>query len=179
MNLVMNELAMSGKGEPDDLPLTHLNLLPASLRDEVLAFLATHQARGRTVLSPLHGSLPAWKERRVKELIEVEISGKLPVQRLATECGLSIRHFTRAFRQSTGLTPHRYLVKLRVQKACELLLQPTLPLHEIATTCGFADQSHFTRVFSAAEKMSPGAWRRLNLLAATPRGARTSASVPL
>jgi AraC family transcriptional regulator len=106
------------------------------------------------------GSLPLWKERRVKELLQSELSSKLSLKRLASECGLSIRQFTRAFRLSTGSSPRRYLLKLRIDKARQLLMNPDLPLREVAMSCGFADQSHFTRAFSAAEQMSPGLWRR-------------------
>ena len=129
----------------------------------------------RAVRGPMRGSLPAWKERRIKDLMQSELSGKLSLRRLATECGLSIRHFTRAFSQSTGLTPHRYLLRLRLDKARELLLDPALRLHEVAMTCGFADQSHFTRVFSASEKVSPGTWRRLNLTADAPDAGHATA----
>ena len=106
------------------------------------------------------GSLPAWKERRVKELMRQELANKLSLERLATECNLSIRHFTRAFRSSTGVSPHRYLLDLRLEKARQLLCDPAVPLQEVAMACGFADQSHFTRAFGAVEKRSPGVWRR-------------------
>ena len=131
---------------------------------------------GLAVRRWIRGSLPAWKERRIKELMRSELSSKLSLQRLAAECDLSVRHFTRAFGQSTGLTPHRYLLRLRLDKARELLSDPTLRLHEIALTCGFADQSHFTRVFSASEKVSPGTWRRLNLVADSPEVTRDGES---
>jgi AraC family transcriptional regulator len=130
---------------------------------------------GFTARRWVRGSLPAWKERRIKELMRSELSNKLSLRRLATECDLSVRHFTRAFAQSTGLTPHRYLLRLRLDKARELLLDPALRLHEIAMTCGFADQSHFTRVFSASEKVSPGIWRRLNLAVGTPGAGQAAA----
>lgn len=123
----------------------------------------------------IRGSLPAWKERRIKELMQSELANKLSLRRLAAECDLSVRHFTRAFGQSTGLTPHRYLLKLRLDKARELLLDPALRLDEIATTCGFADQSHFTRVFSASEKVSPGIWRRSNLTVDASNAGRAGA----
>ena len=148
-----------GADRSDEASLVFTNHVVSALR----SYLATHHARARKVRRPMRGSLPAWKERRIKELMQAELSGKLSLRRLATECGLSIRHFTRAVSQSTGLTPHRYLLRLRLDKARELLLDPSLRLHEVAMTCGFADQSHFTRVFSAAEKVSPGTWRRLNL----------------
>ena len=107
--------------------------------------------------------LPAWRERRVKEFMQSELGHPLSLQRLAGICGLSVRHFTRAFRLSTGSSPHRYLLQLRLDKARRLLLEPALRLDDIAAVCGFADQSHFTRSFSGVEKMTPGTWRRLRL----------------
>ena len=86
----------------------------------------------------------------------------IPLRRLANECGLSVRHFARAFRQSTGYSPHRWLLKHRVYHARELLSNRALSLPDVAFSCGFADQSHFTRVFSAMIGVSPGAWRRAN-----------------
>lgn len=73
---------------------------------------------------------------------------------------ISVRHFARAFKETMGTSPHRYLLKRRVETAHELLLNPRLSLLEIALACGFADQSHFTRVFTAAMDISPGALRR-------------------
>jgi transcriptional regulator GlxA family with amidase domain len=82
------------------------------------------------------------------------------LSRLAEECGLSTRHFARAFRQSTGIPPHRWLLRYRVQRAKDMLRTQALPLADVALRCGFADQSHFTRVFSRQTGMSPGEWRR-------------------
>jgi len=62
----------------------------------------------------------------------------------------------------TGLSPHRWLMKRRAERARELLFNRGLSLTEIALTCGFADQSHFTRVFTAVFGTSPEAWRRIN-----------------
>ena len=75
--------------------------------------------------------------------------------RPASVCGLSARHFARAFRQSTGLSPHRWLMQLRIERARELLAARDFSLTEIALACGFADQSHFRRVFTATTGMSP------------------------
>jgi transcriptional regulator GlxA family with amidase domain len=79
---------------------------------------------------------------------------------LARACNLSPGHFTRAFKQTTGQPPHRWLMERRIEKAKQLLTDTTLSLAEIAMACGFADQSHFTRVFSRTTHASPGAWRR-------------------
>lgn len=65
---------------------------------------------------------------------------------------------------STGVPPYRWLTKLRVERAKELLKDPRCELADIALLCGFVDQSHFTRVFSRSEGYSPGRWRRLHRL---------------
>ena len=115
----------------------------------------------RVARYPARGGLAPWQERRAKELLNANLEGAIPLNRLAAECGLSVRHFARAFRQSTGAAPHRWLLKRRVELARGLLGDPGLSLAEIAVRCGFSDQSHFTRVFRAMSGASPGAWRRM------------------
>jgi len=158
----------------DDPVVHHLlsSLLPAALNpdashpfflDHVALALTAHLAYrygGMQVSRQKYrGGLAKWQERRVKELIR-ETKDELPLSRLADECGLSVRHFIRAFKQSTGVTPHRWLLKDRVDRALNLLKHSRLPLTDIALRCGFADQSHFTRVFTGLVGMSPGMWRR-------------------
>lgn len=109
------------------------------------------------------GGLAPWQESRAKELLSASIDKEVSLSQLAEACGLSVRHFGRAFRQSTGVPPHRWLLKKRVDKAKTLLVNPALSLAEIALSCGFSDQSHFTRVYSALVGMSPGAWRRAHI----------------
>ena len=79
---------------------------------------------------------------------------------IAAEFDLSVSHFSRAFRSSTGLPPHQWLLRQRVKAAKQLMTVRDLPLSEIAISAGFANQSHFTRVFSATVGVSPGVWRR-------------------
>jgi AraC family transcriptional regulator len=107
------------------------------------------------------GGLAPWQERRAKEILIARLNGEVTLEALAQECGLSRSHFARAFKTSTGLPPHRWLLDRRVERARELLLNSALPIAEIADLCGFADQSHFTRVFKNALGVSPGEWRRL------------------
>jgi AraC-like DNA-binding protein len=88
----------------------------------------------------------------------------IPLSRLAEEYGLSVRHFARAFRHSTEHSAHRWLLKNRVEHARELLNNRALSISDVAValSCGFADQSHFTRVFAAMVGVSLGGWRRAN-----------------
>jgi AraC-like DNA-binding protein len=109
---------------------------------------------------PPQGGLASWQEKRAKDFLLANLNGDFALKSLAQECGLSIGHFSRAFRKSTGLAPHQWLLRCRVENAKSLLRDSATPLQEIALMTGFADQSHFTRVFSRATGISPGVWRR-------------------
>jgi AraC-like DNA-binding protein len=109
------------------------------------------------------GGLAPWQKKRVMELMDASIKTDIPLALLALECGISVRHFSRAFRQSFGMPPHRYLLRKRIELAQRLLMVPTLPLLAVAVECGFANQSHFSRVFAAVTGIAPGQWRRLRV----------------
>jgi AraC family transcriptional regulator len=111
---------------------------------------------------PKRGGLSHRNERRAKEIIEANLGGDVSVAVLAQECRMSAAHFARAFRQSTGIAPHRWLVLRRVEVSKDLLRNSTRAIADIARDCGFSDQSHFTRVFTNVVGVSPGAWRREN-----------------
>jgi len=106
------------------------------------------------------GALAPWQLARACDKLEADLGGKVPLQAIATEIGLSVSHFSRAFRAATGLPPYRWLLHHRVRTAKRLLSQRGPSLSEVAFSVGFANQSHFTRVFSAIAGVSPGAWRR-------------------
>lgn len=110
---------------------------------------------------PRGGLAPA-QERRAKEFMSANLNEAFSLNRLAVECGLSTQHFARAFRLSTGMPPHRFLVRLRLERAKELLRTRALSLVDVAIFSGFADQSHFNRVFKAAVGVTPGTWRSMN-----------------
>jgi AraC family transcriptional regulator len=133
--------------------------------DHVTAAVVAHLVQafgGMNVEKQLpRGRLAVWQERRVKEFIDANLDGEILVMQLAGVCGLSTHHFSRAFRRSTGMAPHQWLLRRRVDKAMQLLRQTKLPLSEVAAVCGFAHQSHFTRVFTKAIGVSPGQWQRL------------------
>lgn len=78
---------------------------------------------------------------------------------LAGLCGLSVDQFNRSFKAATGAPPHQWLLRQRVKRAVDLLAATELTLSDIALSCGFADQSHLTRVFRNHIGMPPGAWR--------------------
>lgn len=83
-----------------------------------------------------------------------------PVERMASRSGVSRRTFARRFREATRLTPVRYVQALRVERARGLLERGRLPVSEIAARVGYADVSHFSRVFRRETGLAPGAYRR-------------------
>jgi AraC family transcriptional regulator len=130
----------------------------------ILAFAAhVAQTYGGMQTEPrlVKGGLAPWQERRAKEMLLADLAGATPLAEIATACGLSPGHFARAFRRSTGLAPHAWLLKARVEYAMTLLRQADSSLSEIALSCGFADHSHFSRVFTRQTGQSPRDWRRL------------------
>ncbi|HEY4292442.1 AraC family transcriptional regulator [Luteibacter sp.] len=106
------------------------------------------------------GGLATWQERRAIAYMDERLDQSFPVSSVADACGLSVNHFSRAFRRSMGKPPHRWLLDRRIDRARELLRDTALSLADIALACGFAEQSHFTRVFTRTVGMPPGAWRR-------------------
>jgi AraC-like DNA-binding protein len=110
--------------------------------------------------SPVQGGLAPWQEKRSKEMLASDLTGAAPLHDISRACGLSVSHFSRAFRRSTGFSPHAWLLHMRVEAAKAMLRRREAPLSLIALACGFADQSHFTRVFTRRVGLSPGAWRK-------------------
>jgi AraC family transcriptional regulator len=108
------------------------------------------------------GGLASWQLQRARDFINANLAGDPSISEVANVCGLSTNYFVRAFKQTTGVPPYRWLTKQRIERAKELLQDPGRQLADIAQLCGFVDQSHFTRVFSRSEGYSPGRWRRLH-----------------
>ena len=134
--------------------------------DHVTLTVAVHISTTYGLAKPRHhvarGGLSSWQKRRALELIDAHLDGALGIIELARSCRLSSSHFTHAFKQSTGRTPHQWLTYRRIEKAKGLLRDATLPLVHVGAECGFANQSHFTRVFTIVAGTPPGEWRRRN-----------------
>ena len=132
--------------------------------DHVTLALGIHLAQTYGDLQPgsrlRRGGLTGWQERRAKDYLSANLGGEGSLKEVAALCGLSTSHFAKAFKATTGIAPHQWLVRRRIEVAQALLKVPSLSLTEVALRCGFADQSHFTRVFCRIVGISPGAWRR-------------------
>ena len=98
--------------------------------------------------------------RRVNDYLQAQLANPVRPVDLARLLGMSRSHFCRAFKISTGLPPHAWLMSLRVRRARELMMSGRSSLVDVALNTGFADQPHFTRVFTRFAGVTPGEWRR-------------------
>ena len=156
------------KGGPEVLQLEEVTLPPVAENDVRLRVLAIGLNRAESTyrreddpqntVKPV-SPLPRHILRRVIERMR-NLGTELSLQVLARESGYSRVHFVRMFRAATGYTPHNYLLKLRLDRARELLASPTLSLTDIALECGFSSRSHLSRMFRQVLGATPSQYRR-------------------
>ena len=138
-------------------------LLPTQLEMEARALLLVDQLHRlhdvQAWRDPAPGGLAAWQLNRACDFLQAHIASDIGLSTLADLVGLSPKHFARAFKQSTGVPPHQWLIARRVERAQALLRSTPMSLSEVALNCGFADQSHFTATFRRVTGNSPGRFR--------------------
>jgi len=110
----------------------------------------------------------AWKNRKLDKRIlqgirhmehdirNTEISNK----KLAETGGMSVNAYARLFKEQTGYPPRKYLLRMRVEKACNLLHHSDFSIEQIASECGFSDRYYFTRIFTKTMKVAPGTYKK-------------------
>jgi AraC family transcriptional regulator len=120
------------------------------LIDEVSILLMSHLVQNYSDVSPVgrsRGGLASWQERIAKEILFARMRNPPTIDELSQACGVSGRHFIRAFRQSTGSTPHQLLMRERALSARNLIEHSDRTLAEISAACGYANPSHLCRTF--------------------------------
>ena len=106
------------------------------------------------------GGLTPARLRKVVELVHAEMEGDLSLEELADAAGLSITHFSQTFRESTGQSPHQFVLHRRVDRAKEMLRAAEMRVLDVAVACGFKTQQHFARVFRQLCGASPTEYRQ-------------------
>lgn len=104
------------------------------------------------------GKLGAGQLRAVAELAHEQLSGDISLETMAAAAGYSPFQFARMFKATTGIAPHQYVLRLRIERACRFMRDGTMSLAEIALSVGFYDQAHLSNVFRKAMGVTPGAW---------------------
>jgi len=113
-------------------------------------------------------ALPACRLRRVTEYIQRNLDKGLTLQELAAVACMSPYHFARLFKCSTGVPPHRFVVRERIARARTCLERPELSIRQISRVVGFRTPSHFTTVFRRLAGVTPRGYRMAAFTPATP-----------
>jgi len=98
--------------------------------------------------------------RRALSYIEMHLGERITLSDIADSCGLTTFAFSRAFKKEFGITFQEYLIRLRIDKAQQLLANPRLSVTDVAGAAGFGDLSHFTRTFRRYVGTSPSTFRK-------------------
>jgi AraC-like DNA-binding protein len=151
----MQLVVAATRSDPDDLLLLEAGVhrIAARLRNR-----GAHQASGRA-----HGGLSRAARRRVDDLIIASLDDTTALSptldQLASAACLSVNHFIRAFRQETGITPHRHVVLRRLERGIALLKKPSRSVAEVADDVGFCTPAHFVATFRRTMGVTPGAFQ--------------------
>jgi AraC family transcriptional regulator len=106
------------------------------------------------------GALAPWQVARVTEYLQDHLADDVGLDELAALVGLSVYHFCRAFKVSTGLPPHRWRLARRMERAQELLTATALDITSIGAAVGYEDSAHFSNAFRRVVGCSPTVFRQ-------------------
>lgn len=141
---------------PDEVSALYLDSMFLAARDHIAATYGTLSTRA----TRSDWGLTARQLRHALEYIEANLTEDLSLSGIADAGAASISSLSRGFKTALGVSPHRWVLNRRVALAQRLIYDGAMPLSEVAASCGFADQSHLTRVFMRHSGSSPAAWRR-------------------
>jgi AraC family transcriptional regulator len=158
----IRHIAMSLLGE-----LNEANVLGRPYADSLAVGLAMQMIRRYSSLKDVqigHGGMAPQKLRKAVGLIDHHLDGeeegRVALRVVAKEVGMSYFHFSRAFKQSMGMTPTNYIGERRIERAKKLMQETDCPISEIALRSGFSSQSHFTTCFRRLAGITPRSFRK-------------------
>ncbi len=134
--------------------------LAAEAIARLIAIHLVQQYSNRQVNPLKSGGLSPTRLKRAMDFIEQTPLAEISLNRMAASVGLSVFHFARMFRQSTGMSPLQYVMERRIGRAQELLLRPFTRIHDVALECGFCDQAHLTRHFKRSTGITPAVFMK-------------------
>lgn len=133
--------------------------LYADMVIRLLAIEICETAWTRRPKSVAGGAGPDRRMRRALDFIASHLGAPLSLRDLATASGISISLLAKLFVHHTGSSPHAYIIGKRVERARQLLQATDMPIAQVATEVGFADQSHLTKALKRLTGQTPGRLR--------------------
>jgi AraC-like DNA-binding protein len=118
------------------------------------------QASGRRMLAP--PPLQLWRLQRVVLYIEAHLADHVTLLEMSKEAGFSPMHFAGLFRLATGVRPHEYVLRRKIEEAQLVLLTSSMPIVDVALSFGFLSQAHFTTVFKRFVGSPPLRWQSVH-----------------
>ncbi|KAA3451592.1 AraC family transcriptional regulator [Mesorhizobium sp. SARCC-RB16n] len=146
----------------DDFACLYADSLRLALVARLLVLQSDPAYRGNQRSAQPQNTLPMWRLKRTAEYIEANLGETITLSDMAAVTGLSRMHFAAQFRAATGIRPHEFLLRRRIERAKEMLAKTQTPLVEIALSIGFQTQSHFSVVFKRFVGETPNRWRSIN-----------------
>jgi AraC-like DNA-binding protein len=125
----------------------------------IVARLLASASRVDTSERSRGSKLAQWRLKRAIDYVEARLDEPVSLADVAASAGLTRMHFAAQFRAATGLRPHEYLLRRRIERAQEMLVGTGMSLVDVALSVGFQTQSHFTSVFKRYAGQPPRAWR--------------------
>lgn len=138
------------------------NVYVSTLVDALKAHMLRGPADANATAFPT-SDFSAYRIHHVMNAVLTHPEEEHTVESLAAEVGLTPSHFCRVFKRATGLSPHQYVMKARLERAQEMLSSTELTVAQISEALGFGSQSHFTRAFRSFAGQTPSAWRQLKV----------------
>lgn len=131
-----------------------------ALGTALAARLVQNYAVSKPALEVKANGLARSQLERVIDYMKANLTQDLSILDLATLTNMSESHFSRSFKQSVGIAPYQYLMQQRVERAKQLLEQQSIAISTIALDCGFANQTHLTKVFRQMIGVTPKAYQK-------------------